>query len=183
MQIKYVAATAVVALAAGGGCTDPDQRLAKMAEQVTHEQAQQNQRVSEAHSAVADGSRRLVQADAQARRELAQLQDKLREDQAHVGQQRDALEQERKSIAQERRQESLMGASLLTLGILLACLAPLVLAGISLLGLYRGSTQEEVGDVLVEELAQALGEDATSAGRLPPSEPSSPRLPAPPEPR
>jgi len=183
MHIKYLVAAAVIALAAGGGCTDPDERLGRMAEQVTHEQSQQNQRVSEAHSAVADGSRRLVEADAQARRDLAQLQDKLREEQAHVGEQRDALERERKTIAQERRQESLLSASVLTLGILLACFAPLILAGISLLGLYRSSTQEEVGDVLVEELVQALAEDTTSAGRLAPSEPSSPRLPAPPEPR
>jgi hypothetical protein len=91
----------------------------------------------------------LVEADANARRELAQLQDKLRQDQADIGTQRDALELQRQTLASERKQDLLCTSSLLTLGILLACLAPLVLAGMALATLNRCSTQPEVSEVLV----------------------------------
>jgi hypothetical protein len=46
-------------------------------------------------------------------------------------------------IALERRQESVISSSLLTLGILLACLAPLVMAGFALVMLNRTPTSEE----------------------------------------
>jgi hypothetical protein len=172
----------VAAVLAAAGCDDQGhgERLAHMAEQSTREQSIQNQRVSQAHASLAEGSKQLVNADADARRDLAQLQDKLRHDQANVGQQRDALEAERKSIAAERMQDSRCSSSLLTFGILLACLAPLVLAGIALVALNRGATQQEVSEVLVEELAQALDQKATDASiGLSVSQAESRRLPSP----
>lgn len=169
----------VAVVAAGCGDGQHAERLAQMAEQSTREQSAQNQRVSQAQASLTEGSQRLVEADAYARRELAQLQDKLRQDQADVGQQRDALEAERKTIASERRQDSMCSSSLVTLGILLACLAPLVLAGIALATLSRSSTQQEVSEVLVQELAQALDHERV---RLPGRRPGARRLPAPHEP-
>ena len=72
------------ALAALPGCAEPDGRVADMAQQVTHEQAQQNQRIAEGSKAVAEGSQQLVEHDAKARRELVGLQQDLRKDQAEI---------------------------------------------------------------------------------------------------
>jgi TolA-binding protein len=172
----FVLRLAIVVVVAAG-CDS--ERLARMAEQSTREQSAQNQRVSQAHASLAEGSKQLVEADANARRDLAQLQDKLREDQSQVNEQRDALEAERKSIASERRQDSQCSSALATLGILLACLAPLVLAGIALAVLHRGSGQQEVDEVLVHELAQTLSVDDAERERDRLAMPVSPRLPPP----
>src|SRR5262245_56088345 len=138
------------------GCSDPDSRLGELASQVTHEQAEQNQRIAEGSKVLAQGSQQLVEADAKARRDLIDLQQALRQDQSTIAQQRDALEAERKDIANQRRSESSFTAGAVVLGVLLACLAPLILAGISLIGLWRDTTQEEEGEVLIGELAQSL---------------------------
>ena len=168
MKRLLVLGAVVVALAVLPGCDEPDGRVADMAQQVTHEQAQQNQRVAEGSRAVAEGSKQLVEADAKARRELVGLQQDLRKDQAEVGKQRDKLEQERQSIAGERVQESRAGALCVGFAIVLVCLAPLVLAGLSLVGLWRSPTREEEREVLVEELTVLLGQE------LPPGSPSPP---------
>ena len=160
----FVLPLALLAAVVAAGCDS--ERLARMAEQSTKEQSAQNQRVSQAHGSLTEGSRQLVEADAQARRELVKLQDKVRDDQALVNEQRDALDAERKAMAAERRNDTLCSSSLVTFGILLACLAPLILAGIALATLNRGSSQQEVSDVLCQELAQALVEDAGQDGRI-----------------
>jgi hypothetical protein len=175
-------AVALVVVAAGCDDGPNAERLAKMAEHSTKEQAEQNKRVTKAHASLTEGSKQLVEADANARRDLVRLQDNLRQDQADIGLQRNSLETERKAIALERRQDSQTSSSLITLGILLACLAPLVLAGITLALLSRSSTQAEVGEVLIEELGWALGQDAPEApDRLPGHRPDSGRLPSPDE--
>ena len=84
-RLLALAAAAVAALAALPGCDEPDGRVADMAQQVTHEQAQQNQRIAEGSKAVAEGSQQLVEHDAKARRELVGLQQDLRKDQAEIG--------------------------------------------------------------------------------------------------
>ena len=150
-------------LAALPGCDEPDGRVADMAQRVTHEQAQQNQRIAEGSKALAEGSQQLVEHDAKARRELVGLQQDLRKDQAEIGKQRDKLEQERPGIAGERLQESRAGAICIGFAIILVCLAPLVLAGMSLLGLWRSPTREEEREVLVEELTAWLGQEAPSS--------------------
>jgi septal ring factor EnvC (AmiA/AmiB activator) len=106
--LRLAVAVAVAVVAAG--CDS--ERLARMAEQSTREQSAQNQRLSQAHGSLTEGSRQLVEADAHARRDLAQRQDELRQDQAQVNKQRDALEAERKTIALERRQDSWCSSNL-----------------------------------------------------------------------
>jgi hypothetical protein len=137
------------------GCSS-DGRLADFAEQVTHEQAAQNERMAEATQSIAQGSQQRVKADAQARNDLIDLQHSLRHDQAEVSRQRDALEAERVEIAQDRLTDSQVGSSLIAIAALLVALAPLVLAGISLLGLWREPTREEEGHILIEELSKDL---------------------------
>lgn len=153
--MKQLSIAIAVAAATISGCSN-ERRLADLAEQVTHEQAAQNQRMADSTHAVAKGSQELVAADAQARKELITLQHALREDQAQIGQQLTALEVERKVVAQQRFYDSAIGSSLVALGLVCAALAPLLLAAISLVGLYRSPTQEEEGQILIEELSHEL---------------------------
>jgi hypothetical protein len=171
--MKYLLVLVVGVLAAIGlaGCDSPDQRVADMAQQFTKEQARQNQRVAEGQRAIAKGTEQLVAADAKARQDLVHLQRDLRQDQADVGKQRDKLEDERKLIASQRQSESRAGAFYVGAAIFVACLAPLVLAGCALLGLWRAPTPEEEGTILVEELALSLDQESRHSSTSLPANP------------
>ena len=80
------------------GCGSDD-RLTQMAKEHEARQAEQNLKMAELQKSVADGSKRLVEAEAESRNKLLAMQDKLRADQATVGEQRDKLEGERREIA------------------------------------------------------------------------------------
>jgi hypothetical protein len=178
-MIRPMFSAASIALVGLVGCGDGEaDRLADLASQVTHEQAQQNQRLADASKAIAQGSQQLVDADADARRDVIKLQQDLRHDQAEIGHYRDALEAERKAIAWERKTESAIGSGLVVLGLLLACLAPLVLAGIALIGLFKEPTTEEEGHILVEELAHSfLVEQVPDSPAFPHAAADPPSLP------
>ena len=130
--------------------------------------------MADASKAIAQGSKQLVDADADARREVIKLQLDLRHDQAAIGQQRDALEAERKAISRERITDSAIGSGLVVFGFVLACLAPLVLAGISLVGLWKEPTQEEEGDVLIEALTNTFIVQDMPRSHLPSDHPNLP---------
>ena len=180
-----VASAAVVACGIAG-CDEPppDRTAVRLAERVTHDQAEQNKRLADATKSLAQGSQQLVAAEAKARQEVIALQRDLRQDQADIGRQRDSLEAERRRIATQRLTDSTWSATLLAVGILLACLAPLVLAGITLVGLWRAPSAEELHDVLVEHFTHSSPVPATVTGLSPPTTalpapaPFAPRLPA-----
>ncbi len=101
---------------------------------------------------VAEGTKQLVDADAQARQQLAELQRELRSDQAEIGRQRDALESERRTIATERRWDSILGTSIYAGAGILACLLPLLLCGWLLHATRdKQGTDEALAELLVEE--------------------------------
>jgi hypothetical protein len=136
------------------GCNDgADQRLAQMAQDATQRQAEQNKQMANLQQHVAEGAKTLVDADAQARQELLQLQRELRTDQADVGRQRDALESERREIAKERYWDSILGTSIYAGAGILACLLPLLVC-CWLLHTTRDKqgTDEALAELLVEEL-------------------------------
>ena len=167
------------------GCDEPppDRTAVRLAERVTHEQAAQNKRLADATKSLTQGSQQLVSAEAKARQEVIALQRDLRQDQADIGRQRDSLEAERRRIAAQRLTDSTWSDTLLAVGILLACLAPLVLAGITLVGLWRAPSAEEIHDVLVEHFTHAPPVPAATSGlppttALPAPESFAPRLPA-----
>jgi len=168
----------ILIAAAVAGCEG--ERLGRLAEQTTREQSAQNQRVSQAHASLVQGSQQLIQAESHARRDLAKLQQDLHDERKQIQQQRDALQTERQALALARQQQSTWSSGLTALGVLLACLAPLVLAGIALVLLNRGAAPGDVGNVLVEELARAL-EDHSPAARRAVARASRavPRLPSP----
>ena len=148
------------------GCDD-DARVAKMACEQAARQAQQSQQMAKLQQEVAQGSRELVEADANARHECTALQRDLRTDQAEVGRQRDVLENERRQIAAERRWESMLGPAITNTAILLACLLPLLLC----FAVFRSlRTPEHAEEALSALLVQELVNDQPL---LPPPAPSS----------
>jgi len=72
MKRHVLSVASTVALAGLVGCGGGDDRLGDLASPVTHEQALQNQRLSDASKAIALGSKQLVDAGGNARREVYQ---------------------------------------------------------------------------------------------------------------
>ena len=123
------------------GCGPGDERLARLAEQSLHQQAEQNREMSELNREVT-----------QAHQELIGLQHDLEEQQAEVNHQRDQLESERREIAEQRHRDPIIAAAVNNVGLVLACLIPLALAGYLLYCLRNQSDDEAVGELLIHEL-------------------------------
>jgi hypothetical protein len=105
---------------------------------------------------VAEGSRRLVEAEAQARAEMAALQRDLQQSQSEIGRQRDQLETDRRQIAVERYWDAILGNSVTAAAGLIACVLPLLLCWV----LLRRPNQDcEANEALAEFLVQELASD------------------------
>ncbi len=136
------------------GCGSDDTRLVQLSKEHEARQAEQNLKMAELQKSVADGSKRLVEAEAESREKLLAMQDNLRADQAHVGQQRDTLEGERREIAAQRNRDPIVAAAIVQAGLFLACLLPLVLAGYLVYAMRHTASQDDavVAELLVSEL-------------------------------
>lgn len=135
------------------GCDDDENsRLAEMAERHLQRQAEQNRQMNELHREVAEGTRRLVEADAQTREEMAALAREVQAERAEVGQQRDLLESERRDLAAERRLAPIIAAAITNIGLLLACLLPLVLCWYLLQRRVEPADDQVVAEVLLNDL-------------------------------
>ena len=169
------------------GCSaaDPDQRLTQLTSQVVHDQSEQNQRLAEQTRAVveqsgqlAEAARDLVEQDAQARRELIAAGERMT---ARIDADRSQLEVDRREVARQRLREPLVAEAIRSTGILLACLAPLVITFLVLRPLSSSEPDHAaVADLLVQELTadQPVLLPAPVLRRLPsPEEPSHPALP------
>ena len=151
------------------GCGD-DERLVRMAKEHEARQAEQNLKMAELQKSVADGSKRLIEVEAESRDKLLAMQDNLRADQAAVGQQRDKLEGERREIAQQRLRDPIIAEAIMQVGLCLACLLPLVLAGYLIYALRHTASQD---DAIVTEFLVA---DLVSEHPLLLGPPTQPRL-------
>ena len=135
------------------GCDEEEnKRLAEMAERHLERQAEQNRQVTELQREVAEGSRRLVEADAQARQEMVALQREVQAERSEVGRQRDLLEGERRDLAAKRRLDPIVAAAITNIGLLLACLLPLVLCWYLLTRRVEPADDQAVAEVLLEDL-------------------------------
>ena len=122
MMLTVLLATTIV------GCPDSDGRLVEMAKEHEKSQAEQSQQMARMQHEVAEGSKKLIEADGKARENLTALQHDLRSDQAEIGHQRDKLENDRREVAAQRRLDPIVAAAIMDVGIGLACLVPLTLA-------------------------------------------------------
>lgn len=120
---------AVLTLLLLAGCADSPLSPSDWEREVLRRQAEHERVVLESSQSVAQGSERLVAADTQARQELIALQQELRADQAQLRDQHTTLEVERKNLALARQRDYLLAGAITAAVLLLACLAPLVLAG------------------------------------------------------
>jgi hypothetical protein len=151
------------------GCENEDQRLAEQAAHHTEMQATQNQEMARVNREVAAGTKRLVEADAEARRQVVTLQQDLQAERQQIAAGRDALESERQRMAAERHRDPIIAAAINGFGAILACLLPLALSGYLLHSLYAGRPEEEIGELLISDLV------AESPLLFPQSEPDGQR--------
>jgi hypothetical protein len=145
------------------GCNSSDERLADLSRQSLERQAEQNRLVEANNRQVVDAIQKLVEADAQARRDNSQLQQQIQADRAGVNQQRDALELERRDIADQRNRDPIIAESIRAAVGLLVAVLPLAVAVYLLRALFHRSDDEAMADLLVEEMLQQHPLVATAA--------------------
>lgn len=116
---------AAVLLCALCGCEEDE--LTKAAREAARQSAEQQRQLAQMQAEVARGASQLVESDAKARAELAALQRDLQQDQAAIGRQRDELETDCRQIAEQRHRDPLIAAAITSIGLILACLLPLLL--------------------------------------------------------
>ena len=97
------------------GCSESEE-VARVATEAAKRQAEQTNKAFELQKEVAAGSKNLVTADAEARRELIALQTEIQTQRANVDRERAKLEVERQTIVEDRqaivadqRKESMLG--------------------------------------------------------------------------
>ena len=151
------------------GCGDApdyrDQRLAEFAQQTMIEQRIQNERMADQSEAVvqessqlAETAKKLVEHDAQTRREMiaaqTELTSQLNQQQSVVDAGRDQLEQERQQIAENRQRDPVIAMAIENTGLAIACLLPLV---ICFFVIRQMQTQEPdhaaVAELLIQEFS------------------------------
>jgi hypothetical protein len=158
----FIVPLAALTIASLCGCGD-DARLARMAETAADRQADQNKEMVTLNREVAEGTKLLVEADANSREDFVALQRDIQTEQAEIGQQRDQLESERREIAGERLRESILAPILANLGPLLVCALVLVFCTWLVSGLQSDKGEgDAVAEILIEKIV------AERPTRLPP---------------
>ena len=143
-----------------GGCSkSPDQRLTELAESSLEQQSRQNEAAAENNRQIAETARELVQADANAREQLLrsnrEQQAEIQQSYDRLDQARDDLERERQAIAAQRQRDPVVAEAIRFLGLLLAALFPLGVAGYLLYVLHRaGPDEAAVSELLIAEITE-----------------------------
>ena len=156
--LRLCRAKLMMALLLAAGCSDsPDERLAELAEQSLRQQASQNERLAQQSKQIAEASRHLVENDSEARKEMiaahATLQKELQSERANINQQLSKIEQERRNIAEQRGRDPIIAQTISAVGLTLACLLPLLLAGYVIYSLNRSSDDNDaLSEMLVMEI-------------------------------
>lgn len=135
------------------GCNSDDQRLVEFAVVADERQADQNRQIAHQNHELAEAANRLIEADAESRKELIALERDLQAERSMIGRQRDELEDERREIADDRYWDSVAGESIGGGATLIACVLPLVLCWYAFHALWPRDAEEGISDILVEELA------------------------------
>lgn len=152
------------------GCDNDDKRLVEFAREADARQADQNREIAQQNHDLADATNKLIQADAEARKELIAMEHDVQSERAEVGHQRDELEIERREIAHERCFDSATGEALRGGTVLLACLLPLLLCGYMLHALGCVDSDDTVGEILTAEIVSEdptfLPRSGSSAGEI-----------------
>jgi len=158
------------------GCENNDSRVADVATAAAERQAQQSAEMAKAHANLTQGARELVESAGRSQESLIEIQQRLESQQAEIGRQRDQLENERQSIASQRHMEPIIATALAQVGLIIACLLPLIICWLILRSDANSDTNEAAAEVLIEEMTAeqprvlpAPPSDAGVTGHLPPS--------------
>ena len=73
------------------GCESNDQRLVTLSHEASQQQADQNRQISHQNHELAEATNRLIEADAESRKELVGLERDLQAERSVIGRQRDKL--------------------------------------------------------------------------------------------
>ncbi len=141
----------VVALVIAGCRDDENKRLAAQAEKNLERQAAQELRNADLHREVAEGTKRLVAADAAAREDMVGLHRDFQAERSELDKQRDQLEVERREVAAARSRNPLIAEAIKAVGLMIACAAPLLIAWQVLRRSDRGDEHAAIVELLLEE--------------------------------
>jgi hypothetical protein len=193
--MRLIALLKMAMLIAITSCESQDRRLAEYAQRATDQQARQNKQIADQAQAVArqsevlaSAAHDLVEQDAAARRELIQAHDKLQSqnqvERTMLDRQREQVEAVRKSTAAAAARNPVIGQAIVTAGLILAALLPLLVTAYALRRLPEHRPED---DLLTDALLQDFV-PVPSAHMLQEAEPgsqahsASPRLDGPEEP-
>jgi len=120
---------------------------------------------------------RVIERDAAGREELAKLtkdtHTAIQTERQNINCQRDAIEQERREIAKDRQRTPVIAAAISQVGLILACLSPLLLAAYILFVMRTSSVEEDhevvrmlIDQVVVDDRPLLTKPDDTCASHL-----------------
>jgi hypothetical protein len=142
-----------LSLLIGCGEKDHHKQVAEVATQAAERQAQQNTEMARLNREVAEGTRRMVEADAEARKEVIVVHQEIQAERATLNQGFEKLEVERKEIAQQRRTESTLVPALKTIGGAVVAIAVVVFCLLLLFGLRKADASDaELNELLIHDL-------------------------------
>jgi hypothetical protein len=154
----------VLTVIAIAGC-ESNERLAELAQHDLETQHAQNETIARQSTAVVAESQQLavaakdlVSQDAKARQELIQAQrelhGQLHEERSGVDRERAILDDERRAIASQRQRDPVIGVAIQGAALVLACLAPLLLAAYALQQLGQANREPpELAEILLTDLS------------------------------
>ena len=137
------------------GCDEEDhhKQVAEVATQAAERQAQQNTEMARLNREVAEGTRRMVEADAEARKEIIAVHQEIQSERASLNDSFETLEAERKQMAQERRTESILVPAVNTIGGAMVATAVVGFCLLLLFGLRRTDASDaELNELLIHDL-------------------------------
>jgi len=149
---RHLALVMMLAVLTSGCSRNENRRLAEMAQQHLNDQVEQNRRSDELQKQIAEGSRRLIEADAKARKEMIALQRDLQEERTEIGQQRDLLEVERRELAGRRHREPIIATAISRIGLLIVAVLPLLVCWFLLRRPVEPADDHAVAEILLEDL-------------------------------
>ena len=157
MNLSPVAMLTMTLLLAAGCADSRDEEFRQLAQQTIRQQEKQNERLAKQSQQIAEASKHLVANDSRARKEMiaahATLQKELQTERANINQQLSGLESERREIARQRGRDPIIAQTISGIGLTLACLLPLFLAGYVIYSLNRSSDDSDaLSEMLVMEI-------------------------------
>ncbi len=139
------------------GCGEPDRykEVAEVAREGADRQDSQNSEMVRLNREVVEGTRKMIEADAQARKEMVVVHQELQAERDTLNVGFNLLESERKQIAEQRRKESAIVPALKTIGTALVATSVVVLCLVLLIGQRNTDASDaELNELLICDMVR-----------------------------